>query len=97
MNEEKRGVSPWMYLLSGATVGVAVGAVVGATLGILFAPKKGSELRGNIRDWTKERSQQGKAFLARVRKEAPVELEHAKERAQEAIAAVKERAHFTKT
>jgi gas vesicle protein len=88
MNEEKKGVPPWAYMLGGVAVGAA--------LGVLFAPKKGSELRGDIRDWTKERSEQGKAFLARVKKEAPAALEHAKDRAQEAIAAVKERTHLTK-
>ena len=89
MNEEKKGVPPWAYLLGGVAVGAA--------LGILFAPKKGSELRADIKDWTKKRSEEGKAFLARVKKEAPAALEHAKERAQEAIAAVKERTHLVKS
>ena len=88
MNEEKKGVPPWAYLLGGVAVGAAVG--------ILFAPKKGSELRADIKNWTKTRAEQGKAFLTRVKKEAPAALEHAKERAQEAIAAVKERTQLTK-
>lgn len=89
MNEEKKGVPPWAYLLGGVAVGAAVG--------ILFAPKKGSELRADIKDWTKERAEKGKAFLARMRKEAPAAMEHAKERAQEAIAAVKERTNLVKS
>jgi gas vesicle protein len=83
MIEEKKGVPPWAYLLGGVAVGAAVG--------VLFAPKKGSELRADIRDWTKRRSEEGKAFLARIKKTSPTALENAKERAQEAIAAVKER------
>ena len=89
MNEENKGMSPWAYLLGGVAVGAAIG--------ILFAPKKGSELRGDISDWTKERGEQGKTFLTSVRKEVPAALEHAKERAQEAIAAVKERTHLIKS
>jgi gas vesicle protein len=78
MNEEKKETSPWLYLLGGMAVG--------ATLGVLFAPKKGSELRADIGDWTKKRSAEGKVFLT-----------HAKERAEEAIAAVKERTHLVKS
>ena len=89
MNQEKKGVPAWAYM--------AGGVAVGAALGVLFAPKKGSELREDIKDWTKTRAEQGKAYLARIKKEAPVAIEHAKERAQEAIAAVKERAHLVKS
>jgi gas vesicle protein len=89
MNEEKKGVPPWAYLLGGV--------VVGAAVGILFAPKKGSELREDIKDWSKARAEKGQAFLARMKKEAPAAIEHAKERAQEALAAIKEKAHLSKT
>ena len=88
MNEEEKGVPPWAYLLGGVAVGAA--------LGILFAPKKGSELRADISDWTKQRNEERKAFLARMKKELPVAVAAAKERAQEAISAVKERTHLTK-
>lgn len=88
MKEENEGVPAWAYLLGGLAAGV--------TLGVLFAPKKGSELRGAIKDWTDARTQEGKAFLARVKKETPIAVERAKERAEEAIAAVKERVHLVK-
>jgi gas vesicle protein len=89
MNEDKKGVPPWAYLLGGIAAGGAIG--------ILFAPKKGSELRADIKDWTEKRREEGKVFFARMRKEAPASMEHAKERAQEAISAVKERTHLVKT
>ncbi|MBI3565820.1 MAG: YtxH domain-containing protein [Elusimicrobia bacterium] len=85
MIEEKKGVPPWAYFLGGLAAG--------ATLGVLFAPKKGSELRADIKDWTKERAEQGRAFVEKIKKETPAALEHAKE----AIAAVKERAHLVKS
>lgn len=79
MREENKGMPPWGYLLGAAAAG--------AVLGVLFAPKKGSELRTDIKDWAKKRREEGVKFLARMRHETS-----AKERAQEAIAAVKERA-----
>jgi gas vesicle protein len=89
MKEEKKSVPAWAYMIGGVAVGAA--------LGILFAPKKGSELREDIKDWTKTRAEQGKAYLARMKKNAPAAIEHAKERAQEAISAVKERTHLVKS
>lgn len=72
MTEEKKGVPAFAYFLGGAAVG--------ALLGVLYAPKKGSELRSDIKDWSKKR------------KEETLAMAHsAKIRAQEAISAVKDR------
>ena len=87
--EGKKGLPKWAYLLGGVAVGAAAG--------MLYAPKKGSETRADIADWTKKRNDERKAFMARMKREVPVAVAAAKERAQEAIAAVKERAHLTKT
>ena len=54
--EEKKGIPPLAYLLGGVAVGAA--------LGILFAPKKGSELRADIGDWTRKRQADAAKLVA---------------------------------
>lgn len=60
-NDERSGI---LYLLAG----IGLGTLIGATLGLLFAPKPGSELRhdiadkyGELSDKVKELSHQVKA------------------------------------
>jgi gas vesicle protein len=84
MNEEKNVVKPLALLVGGAAAGAA--------LALLFAPKKGVELREDIKDWSKRRAEEGKAFVARIQKMRENKAEAcAAKAAQEAITTVKER------
>jgi gas vesicle protein len=40
------------------SVGLVTGAVAGAVIALMFAPRRGSELRNSIRHYTSDRSQQ---------------------------------------
>ena len=46
------------------------GAVVGATLGVLFAPRSGTETREQLGDWIKERREKGEDLLSKVKEES---------------------------
>ncbi|MGC4044925.1 MAG: YtxH domain-containing protein [Armatimonas sp.] len=50
MNEEENGGHDWQALLAGTVIGLALGGA----LGLLFAPKAGNELRGDLRDKAEE-------------------------------------------
>lgn len=55
--------------LAGALLFVT-GAAVGAALGVLFAPRAGSETREQLADWLKERREKGEDFLHKVKDES---------------------------
>ena len=58
MASEKKTSSVW-YLIGGAAVGAAVG--------VLFAPKKGSELREDLSDWGKRGGEKGKELADKAK------------------------------
>lgn len=47
------------------------GLVAGAVCGLLFAPKKGSDLREDILDWGKDKKERGQELLARAKEYIP--------------------------
>lgn len=46
------------------------GAAVGAALGVLFAPRSGTETREQLGDWIKERREKGEDLLNKVKEES---------------------------
>jgi gas vesicle protein len=63
MNQEEKAKSSFAYLIGG----FAVGAVVG----LLLAPKKGSELIEDIGDWGRETTEKGKEMYSRAKQYIP--------------------------
>lgn len=62
MNTKEKSAS-FSYLIGGL--------VVGAACGILFAPKKGSDLREDILDWGNDKKERGQEMLARAKEYMP--------------------------
>src|SRR5262249_20666997 len=69
-----------------------IGAGIGATLALLFAPKKGSELRGDIADYTKRGVDAAKQGARRLSERAGGLYETGRERAVDAYGHARERA-----
>ncbi len=68
-----------------------IGAGIGATLALLFAPKKGSELRGDIADYTKRGVDAANQGAKRLGERAGEIYESGRERATEAYGTAKDK------
>lgn len=69
MENEKSRVSPLWYMLGGAAIGTA--------LGVLFAPKKGSELRLDIVEWRRKGVAKKEALLRKLNAMIPLRVKTA--------------------
>ncbi|MFI5346500.1 MAG: YtxH domain-containing protein [Elusimicrobiota bacterium] len=66
MSNEDRGNGLFYFL---------AGTAVGAALGVLFAPRAGSETREAVGDWLKERKEKGSELLHKVKDESLIKKE----------------------
>lgn len=66
MASEDRGTGILFFL---------TGAAIGAALGVLFAPRAGSETRDQLGDWLKDRKEKGSELLHKVKDESVVKRE----------------------
>ena len=69
-----------------------IGAGIGATLALLFAPKKGSELRGDIADYTRRGMDAANQGARRVGERAGELYETGRDRAVDAYGVARDRA-----
>lgn len=82
--EESSAATKLTYLL--------VGGGIGAILALLFAPKSGEELRGDIADATRKGIEKGKETAAQLQEKAGEYYEVSKERAGELYQSASEKA-----
>lgn len=68
-----------------------IGAGIGATLALLFAPKKGSELRGDIADYTKRGLDAANEGARKIGERAGEYYEEGRSRAVEAYGTAREK------
>lgn len=81
--EETSATTKLTYLL--------IGGGIGAILALLFAPKSGEELRGDIADATRKGLEKGKETAAQLQEKAGEYYEVTREKAGEYYAAAQER------
>lgn len=82
--DEANAVTKLTYLL--------IGGGIGAVIALLFAPKSGEELRGDIADATRKGLEKGKETAAHLQEVAGEYYEVSRERAGEFIHTAQERA-----
>lgn len=71
---------------------LVIGGTIGAVIALLFAPKSGVELRGDIADATKKGIEKGKEKAAQIQEKAGEYYEVGKEKAGEYYQTGKEKA-----
>lgn len=69
MENEKSRVSPLWYALGGAVIGIVVG--------VLYAPKKGSELRLDIAAWRRKGRERKEALMRKLSAMVPLRVKAA--------------------
>jgi gas vesicle protein len=57
--------------------GFLSGIVIGAVLGVLFAPKKGAELRGDMTDWTNRGREKTQDLYSKIKDMIPGQVKAA--------------------
>lgn len=82
--EEASATTKLTYLL--------IGGGIGAVVALLFAPKSGVELRGDIKDATKKGLEKGKETAAQLQERAGEYYEVGRERASELYQTAQEKA-----
>lgn len=87
--EETSATTKLTYLL--------IGGGIGAILALLFAPKSGEELRGDIADVTRKGIEKGRETAAQLQEKAGEYYEVTREKAGEYYAAAQEKAGEIKT
>ncbi|MCR4296477.1 MAG: YtxH domain-containing protein [Elusimicrobia bacterium] len=91
MRDEEKKTSSFAYLIGGL--------VVGAVVGLLFAPKKGSELIEDIGDWGRDTKERGRELYSRAKeyiphraRSVPESIRAAREAGEKAYDRVKDKA-----
>ena len=69
MSRESDETNAMLFLLAG----VGIGAIIGAAAGMLFAPKAGHELRGDITEKVKELKSKGEGWINEQRAKRAVD------------------------
>lgn len=64
--EKQNRVSGFWYLISGAAIG--------ATLGVLLAPKKGSETRSELNEWSRRNGHKAQGVLSKIVRSIPTRV-----------------------